>query len=159
MGKAYRLVLECCGGLAAVLLAFIALTVTLDVLLRPLGLSLIWVFEITELLLVWITMLALPWVTYNGGHISVDVLVGNLSPGAACRLRVAVCLFVAALCFVIAYTGWVAAAGAWTRGLESPGLLQYPLWISRISIPFGFVLGGIEFLRQALHGVRMGEQA
>ena len=159
MNRAYRLLLEGCGALAGIALAFIAAAVTLDVLLRPFGTSLIWVFEITELMLLWVTMLALPWVAYKGGHISVDVLVGNLSPGAACRLRVAVCLFVAALCFVIAYTGWVAAAGAWTRGLESPGLLQYPLWISRISIPFGFVLGGIEFLRQALHGVRMGEQA
>lgn len=159
MSRTYGLLLEGCGALAGIVLAFIAAAVTLDVLLRPFGASLIWVFEITELLLLWVTMLALPWVAYKGGHISVDVMISYLPPATARQLKVGVNLFVAALCLLIAYHGWGATAAAWTRGLESAGLMQYPLWLSRIALPFGFGLGGMEFLRQALSGTPEGAQA
>lgn len=154
IGRAYHFLLEACGIAAALLLAFVAGAVTLDVLLRLFGHSLIWVFEISELLLLWVTMLSLPWIAAKGGHIAVDALVSHLPVKAANNLAIFTNFVVACLCLVIAYTGCVSTWAVWISGTENAGLVRYPVWASRIAIPVGFSLGAIEFLRLAINGLK-----
>lgn len=154
IGRAYCLLLSGCGAAAALMLAFVAGAVTLDVLLRMYGQSLIWVFEISELLLLWVTMLSLPWIAAQRGHIAVDALVSQLPPEAAQKLAIVTNLVVALLCFMIAYTGCVSTMAVWLSGAENSGMVRYPVWVSRIAVPFGFSLGAIEFFRLAMRGLQ-----
>ena len=102
---------------SAGLLAFMALSVSLDVAIRNfsqasfqlLGFSvswnlgwknLPWVLEVSEYILFGATFLAAPWVLRHGGHVRVDVVERALGPRARRALRLlahsaglAVCLF------------------------------------------------------------------
>lgn len=156
MKRAYNIFLDFCGGASATLIAFCAAIVALDVILRPFGGSLIWAFEVTELLLLYVTMLALPWLARDRGHISVDVLVSHLSPSRAARLDVCTSISVAVVCLVIAWWGALSTLDAYARDLANLGLVQYPLWISRIAIPFGFGLAAVEYLRLAAQSAAQG---
>lgn len=156
MNRAYNTFLDICGGASAILIAFCALAVSLDVILRFFGESLMWVFEVTELLLLYVTMLALPWLARERGHICVDVLVNNLSPANAARLDVCTNMAVAAICLLITWWGGLSTVDAYSRNLTNDGLVQYSLWISRIAIPFGFGLAAIEYLRLSAQSARKG---
>lgn len=156
MMRAYNRLLDICGWTAGAMIAFSALAVTLDVLMKPFGKSLIWVFETTEILLLYITMLAQPWLARARGHIAVDVVVSNLPKAVAARLEVLTNAVAVVACVLIAYWGSLSAADAYARGLTSSGLLNYPVWISRITVPLGFGLAAVEFLRLSIRTIRTG---
>lgn len=154
MKRTYDLLIDFCGWMAGSMIVFCASAVALDVLLRSFGQPLTWVFETTELLLLYITMLSLPWLARRRGHIAVDIVVGSLSRAHAAWLEVCTNLIVVMVCLVIAYWGALSTFDAYARGLINAGLTPYPLWVSRIVIPFGFGLAAVEFLRLLFRAVR-----
>ena len=111
MMRAYNRLLDVCGWTAGAMIALSALAVTLDVLMKPFGKSLIWVFETTEILLLYITMLALPWLARARGHIAVDVVVSNLPKAVAARLEVLTNAVVVVACVLNVATAALAAFG------------------------------------------------
>jgi TRAP-type C4-dicarboxylate transport system permease small subunit len=71
----YRLM----GALVCALIAFIALIISLDVVMRNTGLGTIpWMLEVSEYAQFLATFLGAPWVLKHGAHVRVDVLVANL---------------------------------------------------------------------------------
>ena len=75
------------GVLAAALIAFTALGITVDVVIRNLGWGSIgWMQEANEYALFVATFLGAPWVLREGAHVRVDVVVSAASPAWARRM-------------------------------------------------------------------------
>jgi C4-dicarboxylate transporter DctQ subunit len=132
------------------------LSVTADVVLRfAFGRGLVWSFEVTEFLLLYIPMLTLPWLARQRAHIQIDVVISRLPHAAAARLDILACALVAAICIFIAYWSTIATLDAYERGIENAGLVAWPRWALLVSIPPAFALTAFEYLRIA--GIRLRE--
>ena len=119
------------GG-GAVLLGLMAL-ILFDVVMRyVVRLPFLGGFELTELAMILIVFLALPYCAATGGHVSVDVLATFLERPALSWLAVPIHLAGAALMLVIAWQAALYAAGSAERG-EASQMLKLPEW------PFEFV--------------------
>jgi C4-dicarboxylate transporter, DctQ subunit len=147
-GSKYARLLDLFAALAGAMIIFAMTSVTVDVLLRATGSgSLTWSFEVTEFLLLYIPMLTMPWLARRRGHITIDVVISRLDPMIARRLEVVVDFLVAAVCAFVTYWGVIATWNAYSRGIVNAGMVEYPRWALLISIPFGFGLTAIEYLR------------
>ena len=72
----YEGLLKGMGVLSSLIIAFMALLLSLDVFLRNNGLgNMPWLLEVTEYGLFTSTFLAAPWVLHIGGHVKVDILI------------------------------------------------------------------------------------
>lgn len=70
------------GLLCGLLIGGIALSITVDVLMRNLQLgSLSWAMEVNEYALYVVTSLGAPWALYRGAHVRVDLLIKGVPRG------------------------------------------------------------------------------
>lgn len=112
------------GG-GAVLLGMLAL-VLFDVVMRyALRLPFLGAYEFTELAMVLIVFLALPYCAATGGHVAVDVLAPALDRPALRWVTVAIHLAGAALLAVIAWRTVLHALGSAERG-EATNMMKVP---------------------------------
>jgi TRAP-type C4-dicarboxylate transport system permease small subunit len=119
-------------GAGVVLLGLLGL-VLFDVLMRyALRLPFLGAYEMTELAMVVIVFLALPYCAATGGHVAVDLLAPLLDRPGWRWLTVANHLAGAALMAVIAWQATLYAIGSGQRG-EATNMLGIP------KLPFEFV--------------------
>ena len=89
-----------------VLMATLALEVTMGVVFRTIGMSLPWYDEVASILLAWLTYYGSALAAVKRGHISCPELVATFPPA----LRLPLALFAEVLVFgffiLLAYTGW-----------------------------------------------------
>ncbi len=112
-------------GAGAVLLGMLAL-VLFDVVMRYLlRLPFLGAYEFTELAMVLIVFLALPYCAATGGHVAVDVAAPVLDRPALRWIAVAVHLAGAALLLVIAWRTVLHAIGSAERG-EATNMMKVP---------------------------------
>jgi TRAP-type C4-dicarboxylate transport system permease small subunit len=112
-------------GAGAVLLALLAL-VLFDVVMRyALRLPFLGAYEFTELAMVLIVFLALPYCAATGGHVAVDVLAPVLDRPGLRWIAVLVHLAGAALLVVIAWRTVLHAIGSAERG-EATNMMRVP---------------------------------
>lgn len=110
------------GAAAALLIALMAVTVV-DVVGRYiLGAPLVGAFELTELLLCAMVFAALPLVSRAGGHVEVDLLVGQLPPAAARGLGIVAAAISAATLLYFAWRLAVVAGDLIGTGARSNAL-------------------------------------
>lgn len=82
LAKFYAALHALIGLLCGLLIGFIALSITVDVLIRNLKLgSLSWAMEINEYALYIVTALGAPWALYRGAHVRVDLLIKGVPRG------------------------------------------------------------------------------
>jgi len=135
-------------GAGAVLLGLMAL-VLFDVLMRyVLRLPFLGGFELTELAMVLVVFLALPYCAATNGHVSVDVLARHLDRPRLRWLLVPVHLAGAALMIVIAWQATVYAMGSAARG-EASQMLRIPAWPFEIVTAVSAAVFAIVLLLQA----------
>ena len=148
--KAYDALITAFAVLAGVMILLATAIVCADVILRAVSKhSLPWAFEVTEFLLVYIPLLTFPWLARRQEHIIIDVFTGLLPLRVAYVLRIVVLLVAVGTCVWVAYWGAHATLTAYERNIINAGLVAFPRWALLISIPVGFGLGAIEFLRLA----------
>lgn len=135
-------------GLAAALVIFDTLAVTVDVLGRYLfRITHAQLFEIVEYTLLWMTFLGTAWLMKIDGHVRVDLVVKRLPPRQEVILKtVASVLGVMLLGFVTWYSARVTLLDLQT-GFTLSGVLRPPKWPIEIIIPIGFFLLLIQSLR------------
>ncbi|MEZ5653927.1 MAG: TRAP transporter small permease [Burkholderiaceae bacterium] len=133
-----NVLLGAASGIAT--LAMILLIVP-DVLLRKMaGVTIPGASEASVLLLVLLAYLGMAGAQAKQAHFSADFLILRLPPGWRHGLRIVV--LVLSLVFVLA-VGWLAVGSAWEstlRGEASFGIVQFPIWPSRIAVALGFTL-------------------
>jgi TRAP-type C4-dicarboxylate transport system permease small subunit len=82
-------VVDFLAGTGAVLVIGIMAIVCFEVVVRyVLQRPQLWVAEVSEYILVWITFLGAVWILREEGHVKVDILVGQLGPRAQTYLGI-----------------------------------------------------------------------
>lgn len=147
--KVYERSLAASGLLAGMLVAGIAVGVTVDVVLRNIGTGgLPWMIEISEDALYVATFLAAPWVLSLGAHVRVDLMFNAVPSSVARVLEIVADLCGFAVSLVFVWFGYDATADAARIGSVIAKQLVIPEWWLLCVIPLSFLLMSAEFLRR-----------
>jgi TRAP-type C4-dicarboxylate transport system permease small subunit len=121
--------------LSALLVGFMALTVSADVVLRNLGLGgLPWNIEVSEYILFYSTFLAAPWALRQGAHVRVDVLLQFLPARALRPMEAAADVVGLACSLVLLVFGALATADAFRL---------HSMILKQLAVPEYWLLAGI----------------
>lgn len=135
--------------LSGILLVFIMLSVSFDVILRyTLNQPLEWAVEISEYLLVGLTFFATAWVLRRDGHVKMDQLFNVLGPRTQNILNMITSILSAIACLIIVWYGTVVTIEHIQTGDSYYTTLEAPKWPISAIIVVGFVLLLFQFLRR-----------
>ena len=156
LGRAFDIVVDAGAFAATWLIAGMALTIGLEVLMRRVfSNSLPWVIQINEYFVMAIPFLAGAWLLKHDGHTRLTLVMERVSPRAASAMRVGTSILAAAICGVLV---WKTGSRVW-EGVEAGTIIRgdsfsiRQMWIWWI-LPFGFATLAIQFLRDAYAGYR-----
>lgn len=137
----------------AILLACTAAVCT-DVVLRyAFNRPLVWVTEVTEYALVYITFLGIAWAVPRKGHVVVDVFVSPLPPRGKAMAEVFNNLVALAISVMLTVWGVLTTLDAYARGLFKPTTLAVPTWIVLAIIPVGCAVLSLRFMVETARSV------
>lgn len=149
LNLAYDRLLAGCGFVVGLTLAVLAVLITLDVLLRNLGLfSSGALLEITEYALFVTTFMAAPWVLRLGSHVRVDLLLTYVPPPVARAMEIAADLVGLTSAVVLGWHGLRVTLYSFEHGHLLVKQLTVPEWMLMVAIPASCLLLAIEFLRR-----------
>lgn len=100
----------------------------------------IWAAELSQLALIWGTLLAMAWLLQAKRHIAVDALVELLTPVYRRFTEALAMLCVAAFSALVAWKGWEIFLDSFERGRTTGSMLDLPTWVSELAVPVGFAL-------------------
>jgi len=144
----YERLIAAFAVLAGVLVVLVFAAVIYDALLRDFGLQPTrWAVPLSEFALLYITMLASPWVLRSKGQVVVESLRLLLPRRGRLWLERATYLFCVAACAIIAWSSTVEALDSIARGDEERLAISIPLYFAYLPLIVGFVLLGCEFVR------------
>ncbi len=134
--------------IAAVILIFVILSVSAEVVLRYfLGRPTVWVVEIAGYSLLYITFLVVAWVQKRQKHVKMDLVFNRLNP----KVRVIVNLFTSIIstiiCFILTLYGAKVTFYFFKAGYPTPTPLRIPKFIIVFIIFLGSLLLLIQFIR------------
>lgn len=136
---------------ACVLMVLITLAICAEILTRWLfDISNIWLVELSEITLLYITFLGAAWVLGKDGHVTLDVLLNLIGENGQRWLHLVLSILGAVTCFVIMWFGALVMLDQFQNDIREPTIMA-PLtfWITSV-IPFGFLLLGVQFLRRGV---------
>lgn len=151
LGKTFDFVTDAGAFAATWLIAVMALTIGLEVLMRRVfSNSLPWVIQINEYAVMAIPFLAGAWLLKHDGHTRLTLVMERVSPRTASLMRVGTSILAAAVCGVLV---WKTGGRVW-EGFDAGTIIRgdafsvRQVWIWWV-LPFGFATLGIQFLRDA----------
>lgn len=147
---AFDRIIHILGILAACLLAFIMLSVCSDVIMRYFfSRPMLWVTEVTEYCLLWVTFLATAWVLSRDNHVVMDLVIGHMKPEIRATMGIMTSIIGIAICLLITWYGAKVTLDVFQRDLLLSTVLTPPAYILFIIIPIGSFLLTIQFIRRA----------
>jgi C4-dicarboxylate transporter, DctQ subunit len=150
MTKLYHGLLDLLGALCGFLILALMVGVSLDVGIRFItGRPVLWMFEVTEYVLLYVPCLGMAWLAREYGHVAISSFVGQLPAAPRRVIAIASLLFCAGASGVVAYWGIWATLFSIGRGAVTGMMLRMPEFVLLWVIPFGFGLAAIEFVRLA----------
>ena len=157
--RIYHRFLAGCGLAVGLVIAALAVLVTVDVTLRGLGWgNLPWLLEVAEYALYAATFVGAPWVLSLNAHVRVDIVVTALPRPVARGVEMAMNALGLAVSGVLIYYGWPATVDAYSLGsLIFKELIVAEWWLLWV-MPFTGVLLAVEFSLRIARSVR-GEPA
>lgn len=138
------------AALAGILLSFMILAVTYQIVTRYfLGRSPVWVIEISEYILLWITFLSTAWVLRREGHVKMDFVLAQLSPRTQSMINAITSIIGVIVFLLIAWYGTKVTWDHFQLGYFIAKPLRTPSYFVIWVIPAGSFLFSIQFLRKA----------
>jgi TRAP-type C4-dicarboxylate transport system permease small subunit len=136
------------GGVAALLLPFMVISIIYDVITRDLGLpSPSWPDQMVEYAILYLTVLAAPLLTRQKGH----VFVGSVRAAVPAALRAAMSRAVAAICAALcAFVSYYLVLYTWRllrAGTPDARGFDMPRWLIIAPVALSFTLMTVEFIR------------
>lgn len=157
VAQSYRTLLTACGLLAGLAIAGLAFMITLDVIMRNLGITNFpWLLEVSEYLLFIVTFGAAPWVLHSGSHVRVDLLITSLPKRAGLALELIADFLGFAASALLAWHGFRVAMDTFSRGDLLYKELVIPEWPLLAVIPVSAALLAIEFVRRIAAALNAG---
>lgn len=150
MNRLYHGLLDLLGALCGLLILALMVGVSVDVAVRSItGRPILWMFEVTEYVLLYIPCLGLAWLARDYGHVAITTFVAKLPTAPRRVIAITSMIFCAGVCSVVAYWGILATQISIGRGAVAGMMLRIPEYLLLWVIPFGFGLAAIEFVRLA----------
>jgi TRAP-type C4-dicarboxylate transport system permease small subunit len=100
----------------------------------------IWAAELSQLCLIWGTLIAMPWCLRERRHIQITAVTALLSPGGRRLASAAAMVAVAVFSVIVLWKGFEIFWDSFERGRTTGSLLNLPIWIAELSVPVGFLL-------------------
>lgn len=139
--KAFHAVLRVLAGAAAFLFILAGCMLTYEVSARYLFVApTIWAAELSQLCLIWGSMIGMPWLLKTNQHIAVDAVTERLGAAAQRVCRVLAMTAIALFSAVVAWKGGGIFYDSFERGRTTGSMLDLPTWVSELAIPVGFAL-------------------
>jgi C4-dicarboxylate transporter DctQ subunit len=133
--------------LCAVIVAFMTVSIIYDVLARLLFKApTIWVIDINEYLLVYLTFVPAGWILMRDRHVKVELLTSRLMRRTRFRLAFVTDTLACAYCMILAWQGWIVAWEALQRGYEFSTALAFPRFPVIVIIPVGAAWLALAFI-------------
>lgn len=146
----FDVILDLGGGLAALIIIFMMLAVIYEVVMRYfLDHPTMWVLEVVEWCLVWMTFLCAAWVLREEAHVKMDIFVTRLNPKAQALFSVITSIVGALICLTFVWYGAQVVWDHFARGVVEAKMLRAPKAPLMVIIPAGFFLLFIQFLRRS----------
>ena len=134
---------------SAAMITFIMLAVCVEVAAREaFGEPLTWITDISSILLVYVTFLAVAWILRKDGHVKMEWLVNWLNPRQQYFLSIVTSIVCVIMCLVITWYGALTTWNFYRIGFYMPTSLETPKYIVLVIVPLGSLLLLIEFLRK-----------
>lgn len=134
--------------LADILIIFVMLIIVAAIVLRPMGIPLPWVMEVSEYSLLWITLLGAAWLLKRGGHVKIDLLFSRLNLKTQTILNIVISIFGVIACLTITWFGIQVTKNSFLISEYYSGTdLSLPKYPIVAVVPIGFFLLFIQFLR------------
>ena len=143
-----------CAALGAAILFFVAAIIVWEVISRAMfGQSRLWVIEVSEYSLLFITFLGAPYLLEKNMHVVLDIVYDNLRPTmrrVAATLNAALGL---AICAVLTVVGIMVVMDQYDVGVRQTTVMA-PLsfWITA-ALPLGMFLMSFQFLDKAISAI------
>jgi C4-dicarboxylate transporter DctQ subunit len=142
-------ILNVMAFLAGLILVFIMVSVGLEVIMRYFfNRPLMWVTEVTECLLLYITFLGSAWLLREEGHVKVDILLNRLKPRAAAFLGIIGSLVGIFVSIIMTVYGLSVTWDYFKRGIYTPTAMEIPVSAILLIIPLGSFILSVQFLRR-----------
>jgi C4-dicarboxylate transporter DctQ subunit len=149
--KSLDFIIDALAYVAAFLLAFVMVVICIDVVLRYFFLSsMMWVTEVTEYSLLWITFLGTAWLLRKKGHVIMDLVVNKIKPEHQAILNIIMSIIGIIVCLFLTIYGIKVILDVFNRQLLLSTLLTPPAWIVFIIIPIGSFLLTVQFIRMTV---------
>ena len=150
--RTYTWVLRLMMGLAAVYLGLMMVSIVYATTFRTLGLDYSpYSFVFIEYGFIYCLMFGSPWIVRQRGHVFIEILTAAVSPGVRVWLSRLVALICVLVCALFAfYSGILALEDIRVDEIDVRGSMDIPRWIVTVTMPLGFGLMAIEFLRFVL---------
>lgn len=137
------------ASLAAFLLIFMMLSICAELVCRRMGHPLMWVMEVTEYSLLYITFLGTAWVLEREGHVKMDIVVNALKTKIQALIGIITSVIGSAMSLYLVLYGIKVTWDYFERDVVECTPLLTPTFIILIIIPLGSILLFIQFLRRA----------
>ncbi|MCB1435882.1 MAG: TRAP transporter small permease [Rhodobiaceae bacterium] len=157
LGAFYEKILDATGTLVGLLIALIAVMISIEVAMRNFGQGGIsWLNETIEFAIYAGTFAAAPWVLHQGAHIRVDIVLTLLPRPVALAVEILADLSGAVICLALLYYGGVSVADAWSDNTIQYKNLAWPEWALFAVVPLFTGLMAIEFVLRARRALATG---
>ena len=108
----------------------------------------IWVMESTEISLFGVTFLVAAWLLRKEGHVSVDIVVDQLSARTRSLVRMITSVLVAIVCMIVVWYGTQVTWDHLQKGIVASELMRFPKAPLLAVIPASMFLVLIQSLRR-----------
>ncbi len=145
------------GGLAALILLFMASSVFFEIIMRGLfNTPSRWVLEYNTYAVVATGFLGAAYAAKKGKHIVIDVLTSRLSARTRTSLELLTYVWSVAFCLVLSYAVINKMLISLNLSLVGSTILRTPVWIPQIAVVIGTILLTLQLIKLAIDkGVQM----
>ena len=144
-----------CAGLGAALLFMVAAIICFEVTIRWLGgESQLWVIEVSEYTLLFITFLGAPYLLEKNMHVVMDLVYDTLSFTARRIMRMFNATIGFVLCLVLTVVGVSVVIEQFELGVRQVTVMRPKSWWITAALPVGMGLMAVQFLDQIIRALR-----
>jgi TRAP-type C4-dicarboxylate transport system permease small subunit len=154
LGKCFDSLLKYLRLVTCLILVFITVSVCIEVVLRYFfNKPQVWVIELSEYGLLYITFLAAGWVLKAKGHITVELVTDRLSERARAFLSVVHSIVITGVSMVLVWYGVRVTWSYFSKGTYNPTILEVPTAAILVVIPVGGLFLLVQSLREIISNV------
>jgi TRAP-type C4-dicarboxylate transport system permease small subunit len=140
--------------LAAAVLSTVTMMIFAEVTWRYIGgRSQLWVTEVSEYSLLYITFLAAPYLLQHRRHVAVDLFVATRQGRGAQLLQGLIAALGLALCLLLAVKGLQLVLDQYAMGMRRVSVMAPRSWYIFAAFPLGMALMAVQFLDQLVAAV------